>query len=314
VLFGSRKIAIDRVWQLANAGRESGSRRAINIESLLESDTSAEPWSDESSSEDFALEQETASKVVSDWSSQTEIELKKVGFNFGLFGFLLICLGLSVGVFWFLQQVLAPSVSVAISGLFFALPFGVLGARKQKRAALFAKDYPTVLMATASSVKAGLTPQHALERATEMLPKDSIVKSEVRLMLERIQAGCPKEIAVARFAGDIDEPEISLFRSALLLTERNGGRFAPTLERLARVCQDRSNLVSEARVSSATMRMTANFLLLVCPIILGIISVRTKDFWEIIVENSTANFLASLGLVMIVGGYFWLRRLSDFKP
>lgn len=62
------------------------------------------------------------------------------------------------------------------------------------------------------------------------------------------------------------------------------------------------------------MRMTANVLLALTPVIIFMIASRTKDFWELIVNNSVANTVASLGAITIGGSYMVLRRMSNFKP
>lgn len=310
-MFGSRQKALQRATKLSEQGP-----RKLSVEQVLGAlDSEATVFEASVSDDEVIIEEEkTAAEYISVALGELRKLLKDNGFTPSLFGLFVTSLLFVAFGFFLLSLILTPVISAAIALAGGFLPFAFLQAKKRKKAILFAKDYPTVLMATASSIKAGLTPQLALERATELLPSTSMVKKEVDLMLDRIRSGCPKDVAVKRFAEELEEPEISLFRSALLLAERNGGKFAPTLERLAQVCQDRSNLVSEARVSSATMRMTGNFLLFICPVILLVISFRTENFWQIITENPTANLLASIGLVLIFGGYFCLRRMSDFRP
>ena len=93
----------------------------------------------------------------------------------------------------------------------------------------------------------------------------------------------------------------------------HGGKFSPTLQRLATVCRDRSSLISSAKVSTASMRMTANVLLLVSPLVLGIVAVRTENFWDIFFNNSTANSIATLGILIIATSYAILINMSSFK-
>jgi len=62
------------------------------------------------------------------------------------------------------------------------------------------------------------------------------------------------------------------------------------------------------------MRLTANVLLGIAPLIMLMIASRTENFWELIIHNSTANNLATIGVVVISGSFFILRRMSSFKP
>jgi Flp pilus assembly protein TadB len=194
------------------------------------------------------------------------------------------------------------------------LPWLWLEVKSNKRAVEFSIDYPAVLLATASSLKAGMNIYIALERAVLLLPKENLLRGEVVKLLERLRAGAVREQVVAEFARDIKQSEVELFRSACLLVFEHGGRFAPTLERLAQVSRERNLLIQSANVSTTNMRMTANALLVFCPIILAMIAVRTENFFQLIIENPLANTLASFGAMMILFSYAVLQKMSWFKP
>jgi tight adherence protein B len=194
------------------------------------------------------------------------------------------------------------------------IPIAWLEAKSSKRAKEFAADYPIVLLAMASSLKVGMPPLQALERAIRLLPKESVVKKEISHLLVAFNRGTSKQQVVRIFAASINLPDIELFRSAFLLVLDNGGRFAPTLDRLATVSRDRTTLIKSAFVTTASMRMTANFLLAASPFLLFVVSMRFENFWPLLLEHPTANFIGSLGIVLITVGYLTLRIMSSFKP
>jgi len=196
----------------------------------------------------------------------------------------------------------------------FYLPFAWLEGRVSKRAANFAEDYSTVLLATASSVKVGLTAYLALERSIRLLPKGSLVREEVERLVGALRHGESKEEALRHFAASIRLPDLPLFRTAFLLVLEQGGRFAPTLNRLAMVGRDRQSLISGAEVSTANMRMTANILIVLVPVILLIVSSRNEDYWTILLNDPVASTMSSIGIVTITGCYALLRKMSAFKP
>ncbi len=187
-------------------------------------------------------------------------------------------------------------------------------SKRRKVANKFAEEFPSVLLATSSNIKAGLTVYSALERSIVLLPDDSVAKKEVKSFLLKINKGVAKDIAVKKFAEDIEIPELRLFRRAFLLVITNGGKFSRTLERLSQVCRERENLIKSARVSTASMRMTANILLAIAPLLIMVMSVRSKDYWKVLFNNSTAFYIGLSGTLIIFISYFILRRMSDFKP
>lgn len=219
----------------------------------------------------------------------------------------LLCAALST---FLVSRVLVPIVFL----LGAAIPILRLHQLILCRAQAFSKDYPTMLLATASSVKAGLTPYEALERATRMLAKDNLLRVEVDSLLHRLRVGLSREAAVAQFGSSIRLPELELFRAAFLLVLENGGRFSPTLYRLAEVSNSRATLIQGAEVSTASMRMTANILLVFAPFLLALIAVRTPRFCELIVNDPAANFLASTGALIIIVSHIALKQMSNFRP
>jgi len=193
------------------------------------------------------------------------------------------------------------------------IPFMFIERKIRARANEFAAEYPTVLLATASSIKAGMSTYAALERSVRLLPKSSLLRAEVEELMLLLSRGTDKDEALRRFGDGIRQADLSLFRTAFSLVLEHGGKFSPTLERLSRVGRDRTILIHSAEVSTATMRFTANILLLVAPLILLMVSARTENYWELFFQHPTANLLASIGLAIILTSYVILLRMSNFK-
>jgi Flp pilus assembly protein TadB len=196
----------------------------------------------------------------------------------------------------------------------FLIPIGFLQNQANKRAMIFLSDYPSILLAVASYMKAGLSLYPALEKSVRLLPKNNLVATEIELLLEKIAGGVNKETAINQFAETIRLPELELFRRALYLITENGGKFAPTLQRLALISKDRANLILSAKTNTTSMKLTANILLGLTPLLVLFTAARTKNFWDLILHQPTANTLASIGLILILFNYILLRSMSNFKP
>lgn len=205
-------------------------------------------------------------------------------------------------------------LSIFFAFVGFYLPIAFMKNKSKERARLFSSEYPSVLLAMASNMKAGLTVYSSLERAIMLLPETSEVKREVKIFLEKIARGVTKDVAVSQFATSIELQELELFRRAFSLVMVHGGKFSRTLERLAQVCRDRENLIKASKVSTASMRMTSNVLLVVAPTLVLLMSAKNKNYWQILFNNNTAFFVAIVGVTTIVSSIIILRRMSDFKP
>jgi len=229
---------------------------------------------------------------------------------------LLCSLSLSLGLATGLISCLAlPAwISLVIALAVGYYPFAVLDRSAQSRALKFASDFPSVLLATASSLSAGHTALVAIERSTRLLSKENMVRKEISILLDSLRTGSSKEVALKQFALDIRLVELELFRSAFLLSLESGGQLSPTLQRLSQVLKDRSILISSARTATAVMRMTSTVLVLLTPLIVGMVAIRTPNFFILLTTHPIASQIGSLGTLMIALNCWILRRMSDFRP
>lgn len=205
------------------------------------------------------------------------------------------------------------STAVIIASFAALTPFRFIAHRARKRARDFAEDFPAVLFAMASSLKAGLPPYEALQRSVTLLPTDNVVRKEVMKVILHLNQGMERKAAIDAFAKHVQLTELRLFRAALLLVLEEGGQFAPTLERLARVVNDRLTLLRTASVSTSVMRMTANILLCIAPALLLLVSARTPDFWELFRNHPVASMFSQVGTLLILSNYWMLKRMSSLK-
>ena len=194
------------------------------------------------------------------------------------------------------------------------IPVYYLQSKATQRALVFLRDYPTVLNSISSAIKAGLSTIIAIERSVFLLPNESLVKIEIKNLVNKIQRGESRSMAIEKFGDGIDLPDLVLFRSALTLTLEHGGRFTKTLERLALGSRDRENMIRTARVSTQNMRMTANILIVLTPIFISFTAMSQRGYLDTMLNNPVANGVASAGFIFILVGYLILSKFSNFKP
>ena len=77
---------------------------------------------------------------------------------------------------------------------------------------------------------------------------------------------------------------------------------------------DLALIIVSAKSGTAAMKLTANVLLVIAPLLLLFMAARIENFWGIIVNDNVANAIASTGAVLILFNYILLRRMSNFKP
>lgn len=227
---------------------------------------------------------------------------------------LLLCAISGTALFALSSMLLIRPVAIGFFVVGFIAPLMWLRRRARERAVMFLEDYPSVLLATSSSVRAGLTPVNALERAVELLPESSLCRQETKKLVADLNANVPLSVALMHYGRSVCLPELELFRMAFLMVMDSGGRFAPALKRLAQVSSDTSVLMQEAQVATASMRMTGNLLLLLLPVLLSILNSQNDNYWNLLLNHPVGEAASSVGIVVIVVGQLVLRIMSDFKP
>jgi tight adherence protein B len=133
---------------------------------------------------------------------------------------------------------------------------GWINKRMKKRTHKFDKDFAQFLLSVVGMLKTGLNTVQSLQAASESLDDDSLVKTEVELMIERVSLGVPEEDSIGAFGEDINQPEIELFVQALILSRRLGGTLSDTLDRLSKQVRKRQAFNREA--SSAVSQQSGS--------------------------------------------------------
>lgn len=206
---------------------------------------------------------------------------------------------------WFLGLALLLAVHYLVYAYFVQ--------RRSAEQQRYAVDLPTMLLAMAANMKIGLPAYAAMERSTKLLSKDNALRAETERFLHAVHNGTAYHVAIQDFGAHVQLEELALFRKAFALVVEHGGRFAPTLERLAQLSRERALLVQTLRARTSGMRMTANALLLLTPLIVLMLAARIDNFWHILHTNTVAHFLGVLGATMIFMGCAALRQMGSAK-
>jgi Flp pilus assembly protein TadB len=214
----------------------------------------------------------------------------------------------------FVSLTLSPVVKVLVLGTSGVLLFPLLWCSSSKQENEFLADYSSFLQLTASHLRAGLAPIQALEEAINLLSPEAPLSGSVKRLHAEITNSDNYSSAIRTFIKSSKSPEVSLFGLALPIAIEHGGRFAPALERLAILSHDRVTFMQSAHAATANMRLTAHILLVVSPLIVLSLAVRTSNYWLLLTTHPTASALGMAGIGLICASYISLIWLSLFKP
>ena len=189
----------------------------------------------------------------------------------------------------------------------------IITKRINQRVKEFDLDFPQFLLSVVGMLKTGLNTTQALQAAADNLDDTSLVKQEVELMLERVRVGVPEDRSIGSFAEDVFHPEVELFVQALILSKRVGGTLSETLDRLAKQVRKRQQFKMSAGAAVSMHRGSIWFILL---LIAGLNFYIYKSSPEMVVgvwANPSLTAYAQFALCLMLGGVWWMNKLTDFK-
>jgi len=227
----------------------------------------------------------------------------------GIRKFLMLSLIISLFVVLFACRIkpLLGIISAVLCG--FCVVF-VLKQRAFRRAELFERDYTALLLSIASSIRTGLDPLSALLKAEELFKKKSQVSLELEKFRLQIEKGANTETALRSFARSIDHPDVQLFRTAFILSRREGASLATCLQRLARVTRQRQSFRRKVRSAVAMQKLSA-LGIAACTVVIGCIqwSANPKAI-DLALTHALGGKLLACGAGLILFGLCWMFSLA----
>jgi tight adherence protein B len=191
------------------------------------------------------------------------------------------------------------------------VPLFVIHWKRQRRIALFERQFPDALDLMTSALRAGLAFNGALQVVAEESP-DPIAR-EFRIVFEENRLGLDLRAAFGNLAQRIDSTELRLFITAVLLQRETGGNLSEILEGTADVIRDRMRILGDVRSITAQGRLSG-LILSALPIIMGgVLMVLAPEYMKILITHQAGHYLLGASVVLQVVGYLAIRKIIAIK-
>ena len=209
------------------------------------------------------------------------------------------------------------ALTVSISPYLLAaapVPFLILWVSTRRsiiaRAERFEVDYPAFLLALASAVRTGLDPIVAFVRSSALFPPDSLLRQEVEKSGIEIENGTREEDVLAKFASSIAHPDVELFRTAFVLSRKQGSSISQCLQRLVKVTRSRQSFRRKVASAVALQRLSA-FGIAGCAVAIAVIQFAgNPDSFLLAMRDPIGSRFVAGGCVCMLGGIGWMLGIS----
>jgi tight adherence protein B len=198
-----------------------------------------------------------------------------------------------------------PTVLGLVLGLI--LPFLYLSVKESKRKGAFAAALPETLQLLSGSLAAG----YSLPQAVDTVVRESSGPMAVELNKAIVEArlGVPIEDALDTVARRMDSVDFEWVVMAIRIQREVGGNLAEVLNNVAATMRERERLRRQVDVLSAEGRLSA-IILGALPLLFVVYLILVRpEYIGVLVTNPLGIALIVVGVILLIAGAFWLRKV-----
>jgi tight adherence protein B len=236
--------------------------------------------------------------------SQADLALTAAEFSLIVAG--AIFLGFALGTWR--GGLLAGVIAGAIGGL---IPIFYLRRRASRRRRAFTEQIPDILTLLTGALRAGYGLTQGLGLLVDQLGPPASV--EFARVMRAISLGVPVQRALSDMARRIDSADLDMVVTAINVQYETGGNLAQTLETIGTTVRGRIQLLREIQVLTAQQRMTG-YVLAGLPFVVGfLLYLVNRDYILRLFQTGWIRLLPAGAIVLMIIGYFIIRRIVDIE-
>ncbi|HET7901892.1 MAG TPA: type II secretion system F family protein, partial [Candidatus Nanopelagicales bacterium] len=186
-------------------------------------------------------------------------------------------------------------------------PWLYLSFKEGKRKSRFSAQLPDTLQLLAGSLAAGYSLPQAVD--TVVRESEGPMAAELNKALVEARLGVPMEDALETVAIRMDSMDFKWVVMALRIQREVGGNLAEVLTNVAATMRERERLRRQVDVLSAEGRLSAIILGALPLLFVGYLVLVRPEYIGLLVTTPLGILLIVVGVVLLIGGAFWLRKV-----
>jgi tight adherence protein B len=204
-----------------------------------------------------------------------------------------------------------PLISVVAFIVFASFPLLHVLKRRKKRIRQFSEQFPDAIDMMTSALKAG----HALGRAMQLVAMEAPepIRTEFRKTFEEQNLGLPIKDALLNLARRIDNVDLKLFVTAVIIQRESGGNLTEILAKISQTIRARFVLLGQIQVYTAQGRFTSWILGLLPAAIGFIIYMVSPEYIMFHFQDPVGRIIFGLAVFLQILGFFTIRKIVRMK-
>ena len=204
-----------------------------------------------------------------------------------------------------------PVTAFAVAAAGAVLPPILVSMARRKRLMLFDKQLGDALGIIGNSLRAGFTFQQAMDSIASEMP-DPIGK-EFAKALREMRLGVPVETALDNMVRRMNNPDLEMLVTAVLIQRQVGGNLAEVIDSIAVTIKDRLKIKGDVRVLTASGRMSGTVIGLM-PVFISLILMFTNPTYIMTFFNTFIGIIMlCVAVVMETIGFLIVTKIVNIK-
>ena len=201
-------------------------------------------------------------------------------------------------------------------GLFLGIPVGIflpsiyVSIKRKDRLDKFTGQLPDTLDYIARSLRAGNPFSATLKGVADEMADPT--GSEFGITFDEMNYGLELEDALQNLGRRSGSDEMNMFITSVLIQRTTGGNLADVLNRIATVMRARAGVIRDVAILSAEMRVSSYVLIGLPFFVAGAISIFNPGYLTVLFDNTVGQIVILIQLVLMMIGYFIMRRMINF--
>ncbi len=227
--------------------------------------------------------------------------------EFVIFWFLMVTVP-GILIFTFTTNILQTIAAVAVGSV---LPPAYINLKVAARRKEFQVQLGDALMILANALRAGFSFEQALTNVADSLPDP--LKSEFMMVSREMRMGGSVEEALNKVAGRMQNEDLKLLSTAVVVQQQVGGNLAEIIDTLASTIRDRLTIMRTVRTLTAQGRTSGMIIGLLPIAFMGLVSLFNPAYMAPMFESWIGHILLAVGAVMQITGFLVVRKMVDIR-
>ncbi len=203
----------------------------------------------------------------------------------------------------------SPIVGAGAGVVAFLVPLLWLRWRAGRRHGRFVSQLPVTIELLATMVRSGNTFLQALEHVATESPEP--MASALAVVVREIGLGASQEDALERLLDRFPSDDLALIVASVNVHQQTGGSLATVLDRIAETLRERIRLQGDIHAFTAMQRYSAYVLAALPVAVAGILMLVSPEYIRLLLEPGALRIAALLAAVLVIVGFFTLRRMAE---